>query len=125
MASIAKRPNGMWRARYRDEGGKEHSRHFDRKADASRWLSEVSASVVTGQYVDPKAGQVTFTTYYAQWSQRQVWAPTSVLAMELSARTVTFGDLPLTRLRRSHIEAWVKWMQTNGLAPGTIRTRLN
>jgi hypothetical protein len=28
MANIAKRPDGKWRARYRDEAGKEHTRHF-------------------------------------------------------------------------------------------------
>jgi hypothetical protein len=60
MASIAKRSNGQYRARYRDSGGKEHSRHFARKADAQRWLDEVTTSVATGQYVDPKAGRVTF-----------------------------------------------------------------
>ena len=31
MASIQKRENGRWRARYRDAAGKEHARHFDRK----------------------------------------------------------------------------------------------
>lgn len=40
MASIAKRPNGQWRARYRDDSGREHSRHFARKTDAHRWLDE-------------------------------------------------------------------------------------
>lgn len=33
MTSIAKRPNGRWRARYRDDAGHEHARHFDRKVD--------------------------------------------------------------------------------------------
>src|SRR4051812_9879127 len=28
MANIAKRPDGRWRARYRDESGSEHARHF-------------------------------------------------------------------------------------------------
>ena len=60
MANIAKRPDGRWRARYRDDAGREHSRHFSRKVDAQRWLGEVTASVVTGQYVDPKAGRITF-----------------------------------------------------------------
>lgn len=32
--NVAKRPHGKWRARYRDEAGNEHSRHFDRKVDA-------------------------------------------------------------------------------------------
>ena len=52
MASIAKRPDGRWRAQYRDAAGKEHSKHFDRKTDAQRWLDEVTAAIVTGQYVD-------------------------------------------------------------------------
>src|SRR5262245_5077978 len=64
MANIAKRPDGRWRARYRDAAGKEHARHFPRKADAQRWLDEVTASVVTGAYVDPKAGRVTFAAYF-------------------------------------------------------------
>jgi hypothetical protein len=48
MASIAKRPDGRWRARYRDAVGKEHARHFARKIDAQRWVTEVTSSMVTG-----------------------------------------------------------------------------
>ncbi len=48
MASVAKRPDGRWRARYRDEAGKEHSKHFMRRHDAQRWLDEVTAAVVRG-----------------------------------------------------------------------------
>ncbi len=35
MASIAKRPDGQWRARYRDESGREHSKHFRRQRGCS------------------------------------------------------------------------------------------
>ena len=42
MASIARRPDGTYRPRYRDEHGKEHARHFKRKVDAQRWLDEVT-----------------------------------------------------------------------------------
>ena len=125
MSSIARRPDGRWRARYRYPAGKEHARHFGRKADAQRWLDEVTTSVVTGQYVDPNAGRVNFREYYAEWSQRQVWEATTVLAMDLAARGVTFADRPLADVRRSHLEQWVKQMSTVGLAPGTIRTRVN
>jgi integrase len=125
MASIRKRPDGVWRARYRDDAGREHARHFDRKVDAQRWIDEVTTSVVTGVYVDPKAGKVTFDTYFTQWSARQVWAPGTVLAMKLAARSTTFGDVPLKAIRRSHIETWIKKMDAAGLAPGTITTRYN
>ena len=43
--------------------------------------------------------------------------------MDLSAKSVTFGTLPLTDLRKSHVELWVKDMQHNELQPTTIRTR--
>ena len=133
MASIKKRPDGQWRARYRDDAGKEHARHFARKVDAQRWLDEVTASVVTGAYVDPKAGRVTFAGYFAGWAQRQVWESGTDRAVRLAAGSVTFADVPLAALRRSHVERWVKAMQTAprgerrppGLAPGTIRTRVN
>lgn len=72
MASIAKRPNGRWRARYRDHAGREHTRHFRRRVDGQRWLDETTAAVVSGTYVDPRAGRVTFESYYRQWSRRQV-----------------------------------------------------
>ena len=51
VASIAKRPDGRWRARYRDVHGKEHSRHFGRKIDAQNWLDSVTTAVQTGVYV--------------------------------------------------------------------------
>lgn len=133
MASIKKRPDGMYRARYRDAAGKEHARHFARKIDAQHWLDEVTASRVTGTYVDPKAGRVTSAEYFAEWAQRQVWETGTDRAVRLAAGSVTFGDVPLAALRRSHVERWVKAMQTAsrgegrppGLASGTIRTRVN
>lgn len=61
-----------WRARYRDDTGKEHSRHFDRKIDAQQWLDRVTATVVTGTYADPQAGRITFAAFFGEWSARQV-----------------------------------------------------
>ena len=37
----------------------EHAKHFKTKAAGDRWLNEVTASIVTGSYVDPRAGQQT------------------------------------------------------------------
>jgi len=125
LASIAKREDGRWRARYRDENGRDHARHFRRRQDAQRWLDEVTTAVTLGQYVDPKAGRVTFTSFYRDWATRQVWESTTEKAMDLSARTVTFGDVPMNKLRRSHLERWVKIMTDARLKPGTIRTRTN
>jgi hypothetical protein len=48
LANIAKRPEGQWRARYRDHAGKEHSRHSSRKIDAQNRLDSVTRAVQTG-----------------------------------------------------------------------------
>ena len=42
MGNIASRPDGKWRARYRDTSGRERTKQFARKVDAQRWLSETS-----------------------------------------------------------------------------------
>jgi integrase len=126
MASVKQRPNGMWRARYRDpETGKEHAAHRPTKREAQQWLDEQTAAIVTGTYVDPRNSRATLAEYFAEWSTRQVWATGTATAMSLAIRSCSFADVPLGKIRRSHIETWIKSMSTAGLAPGTIRTRLN
>lgn len=124
MASIAKRPNGTWRARYRAPDGREHARHFPRKVDAQRWLDEATTALVTGQYVDPRAGRMTFGTFYRGWSDRQVWETGTRTAMDLAVRSSELDSFPLAVIRRSHVETWIKAMSTRGLAPGTVATRV-
>ncbi|MGE5698047.1 MAG: tyrosine-type recombinase/integrase [Candidatus Sericytochromatia bacterium] len=123
MASIKKRGDRTWRARYRDEAGREHSRHFQRRVDAQRWVDEVTTSIVSGNYVDPKAGKMTFRAYFDQWSARQVWVTGTVQSMNLAVDSTTFTDKPVRTIRRSHLEAWVKQMIADGLSPGTVGTR--
>lgn len=134
MASVRKLPDGRWQAQYRPvPGGKQFTRTTHRKVDAQRWLDEQTTALVSGNYVDPNAGRVTFGTYFERWAARQVWAPGTARAMNLAARSVTFWDVPMRMLVRSHVEAWVKHMQavnqgkgrSGGLAPSTIRTRFN
>ncbi len=58
MASIQKRPDGAWRARYRDASRKEHTRHFRRKVDAQAWLDGETTKLTTGTWTDPKTQRV-------------------------------------------------------------------
>ena len=123
MANIEKRPGGVWRARYYDEAGKQHAKHFPRKVDAKAWIDEVTASVVRGDYVGPSAGKITFASFYEDWRERQVWVAGTRRAMDLAACSVPFGKVPLGKVRKSHVETWVKGMVVDELAVGTIHTR--
>ncbi|WP_017793462.1 tyrosine-type recombinase/integrase [Leucobacter salsicius] len=122
MASIQKRPSGVYRARYRDPDGKEHSRHFKRKIDAQKWLKEVSASIVTGQYVDPKAGEISFEDYFKKWETRQIWAPATRRNARNAVARCTFKDAKLKSIRKADVEEFVKHLHDEGLAASSIKT---
>jgi hypothetical protein len=120
-----------YRARYRDEAGKEHARHFVKRAQAQRWLDEVTASVVRGDYVDPAAGKITFRQWFRRWSEVQVWTEGTAETAALTLASVTFADVPMSRITELHVETWMKAMtkpgpkRKAGLAASTRRTRYN
>ncbi len=121
-ASVKKRPDGRWRARYRDPDGREHARHFDRKVAAQRWLDEVTTAVVTGQYVTPGAGKMTFREYAETWRAAQVHRPTSAEKVESVLRLHAYpalGAMELRSILPSHVQAWVKGLSLK-LAPSTV-----
>lgn len=125
MASVKQRADGVWRARYRDESGREHARHFGLKRDAQRWLDEVTASVVTGQYVDPRAGRVLWALWAREWMERQSWMPGTLEAAQTAVQSVPWADAPIGGVKPSEVLSWVTAERKRGLAPSTIRTRLN
>ncbi|UQX09551.1 N-terminal phage integrase SAM-like domain-containing protein [Candidatus Mycobacterium methanotrophicum] len=109
-----------WLARYVDQDGRENTKAFARKTDAQRWLDEVTAAVVTGQYVDPKAGQITFRDYAERWRKKQVQRPSSRVHVETMLRRhayPTFGGRHLTAILPSDIQTWIKGLE---LAPATV-----
>ncbi|MBM0125613.1 tyrosine-type recombinase/integrase [Pimelobacter simplex] len=132
MASINRRPNGKWRARYRDDAGKEHAKHFAKKFDAQKWIDEETAGLVRGDWIDPRHGKITFAQWFADWSGRQVWADGTLEAAQQAAGSVTFGAVPMRKILRSHVEAWVKEMSSGSadstrkpLAASTTKMRYN
>ena len=109
-------------ARYRDSAGKEHARHFGRKIDAQRWIDETTAAVVTGQYVDPKAGKTTVRQYATTWQAAQVTRENTTRNTDVALRLhvlPTIGDRPLASVRPSDMQALVKTLSAT-LAPGTV-----
>lgn len=80
--------------------------------------------MVTGQFVDPRSGRVTFRDYAERWRAGQVHRLTTVAYVEGKLRQHAYpvlGDRPLSSVRPSDIQAWVKGM-TDRLAPSTVGT---
>jgi integrase len=128
--SIAKRPSGHWRARYRDEAGKEHARHFVRKVDAQSWLDTVTASLVRGDYVAPSAGDESVQVFAERWLAMQpLRASSSYNYRSHLTRHVypAFGSRKLSGVQPSDVQSWVKRLELGDpsrkvrpLAPSTI-----
>src|SRR5207249_11259679 len=57
--NIQRRPDGKWRARYRDANHREHARHFSRKRDAEQWLASQAVAILCGQWVAPALAKIT------------------------------------------------------------------
>jgi integrase len=123
MASIKKRPDGKWRARWREyPGGPEKSQHFGRKADAEAFLVGIQHKLLSGTYTPPAAGKITVQEYAEEWTQRRTWAPSTEERIERELRLhilPTFGPYQLAGIRREHIE---KWANALTLAPSSVRT---
>jgi integrase len=123
MASIAKRLDGRWRARYRDDLNHEHARHFGRKVDAQRWLDQVTTSVLTGHYVDPKMARTTVGEWCDTWlAGYRTRRPSTVRQAEVHLAKIRagFGSMPLSAVRPSHVRSWTAQLAADGLAESYV-----
>jgi integrase len=123
MASVKRRPDGKWRARYRDVDGRERAKHTATKREAEAWLHERMAAQQRGEHIDHDAARQTVRGYFDAWSVRQVWIPSTLASYQTMMKGCTFADVALARVQRSHVETWVRHLQVQGLAPRTIRQR--
>lgn len=122
MAHVTRR-NGRWQAAWRDLDNREKTKTFDRRADAERFLHAIEADKLRGTYVGPDAGKVTLGTFARGWAERQPWKPQAALSRKANIENHILpylGDIPLGRLRPSHIQAWRKGRQA-ALSNGTVR----
>lgn len=124
MASIGpKRTDGTYRTRYRDPAGKEHAKHFHRKAEAQRWLDTETAKLVTGTWVNPKAAKTTVgewcDTWLAGYGTRK---PRTVRQAEVHLAKIKdeFGTRRLDSIRPSEVKSWTVKLRDAGLADSYV-----
>lgn len=129
MASVNKRPNGRWRARYRDQSGRQHARHFTTKRDAENWLDSVRVDLATGVHVDPKRGKLTFAAWSEQWKAEAVHLKPktragyeSILNKHLLPH---WQHARLADIDRAAVKAWVAGMVASGMGAGTVKNVTN
>ncbi|MFW3171167.1 tyrosine-type recombinase/integrase [Geodermatophilus sp. CPCC 206100] len=130
MASVYKRVRPRpgkpdlvtWETRWRDLTGAQRKKSFGKKVDADRYATSIEHSMLTGAYVDPKAGKVTLEQYAEEWRAAQVHRPTTEAHHETMLRRHVYphlGHRLLADIRPSEVQAWIKRL-SGSLAPSTV-----
>jgi integrase len=124
---VKQRPDGRWRARYRDPHGLERARHFDTKREALRWATEQDRLVRRGDWIDPRSAKITLGEYAASWIGLQRWRPATIeqrRSMLDHHVLPAFGARPLGSVRTSDVQAFAVRLGER-LSPGTTANVLS
>ncbi len=120
---VRKLPSGRWQARYPVGDGQLRTapQTFPTKTDASTYLSAIETDLARGQYIDPRAGKISFTDWAEQWLQRTGKRRNSV-ARDRQALNVFMeglGPRPLATITPMHIQGAVD-VRARLVAPSTV-----
>ena len=130
MATITKRtgPHGrsVWQARVRVKSFPDQCCTFDRKAEAEHWVSEVTAAMRSGRWVDRTEAERTTLAEALERYEREVTSSKKSYVQERSViatwRNNRLSRLPLAAVRSQDLASVRdEWMTT--LEPATIRRR--
>lgn len=125
MASITRRPDGSYRARYRGPDRREKAKHFAKKSDAERWLATQMADIARGDWVDPALGRITLGEWISQW-QKTLYhlRPTTVALNDGVIRNYLlprFGSYALGQITPAAINAMIADDIKSGLSISAVR----
>ena len=116
-----------WQVRYDDPDGRERTRTFRRKPDAQRFLDETTTDLVTGRYIDPRAGRVRLQDFAERWLAAQVFDVTTRanVASRLSVHVYPhLGDIEVRAIKPSTVQGWLRGRVQAGCAPSHVRVVL-
>jgi len=123
---VEKRDRGgkvTWLARWRDEVGRQRKRSFNRRIDAQRFLSQIEADLLRGQYVDP-SDRTTVVEYARKWAGGRIHRPTTARRVSSMIEThiagTSLGSRRLAAVTPSEVQAWAS-ERAQHLAPTTLR----
>ncbi len=125
MASIQRRPDGSWRARYRDRASKEHAKHFQTKRAAQEWLDGVAASVRIGTYADPGRSRRLVSHVAESWLASKLDSKASTAARNRGVLDVhilpRWGARKVGEIEQGDVQEWVSELARTHLSARTIR----
>ena len=126
MASVEKRERDgsvTWLARWRDDTGRQRKRSFSRRIDAQRFVSQIEADLLRGQYIDP-SDRTTVLDYAERWASGRIHRPSTARRVQSMIDThiagTALGSRRLAAVTPSEVQAWAS-ERAQVLAPTTLR----
>lgn len=115
------RKEGRYRARYRDDGGKEYARHFNRMTDAQAWLNSQTAALENGTHVSPRHDKLTVAGWCDVWFAHYnppADATKVQAAVDIRRIKAGLGEKQLRHLKAMHVEKWLGDLRRTGSSTG-------
>jgi len=123
VGSVAKRPDGKYRARWRDLDGKEHSKHFTLKRDADKHVAKMEGDKLRGVYVDP-TDRTTVAEYTRRWAAARPHKPRTACRIDSMIKVhvegTSLGGRRLGAVLPSDAQAWVSG-RAKVMSPSTLK----
>lgn len=122
---VRERDNGTWQARYQTPDGRQHAKgSFETKDDASKWLRDEWGRIDRGEWVDKRAGDLTFEPWAEHWKATGLVGlrrTTAKRNVEIVDRYLVpaFGRMRLRTIERATVARWVNGPMSR-LAPSTV-----
>ncbi len=112
-----------WRARYVDERSTEHTKRFDRKIDAQKWLDSATTTLTQGTHVAPRDARITLQEWCDRWIEGYSVHRESTVRQartHIGQITAEFGSMQLAEIRPSAVKAWTSKLKAQGFADSYV-----
>jgi integrase len=126
FGTIRQLRSGRWQVRYHGPDGLRRTapHTFDRKQDATAWLTQLEAQMLRGDWIDPNAGRVSLRDYALAWlrerpglSDRTREGYDDLLRLHILP---SLGGLPINAVRESTVRRWRSELLDSGVGGPTV-----
>ncbi|HEX9530377.1 MAG TPA: tyrosine-type recombinase/integrase, partial [Acidimicrobiales bacterium] len=117
MASIRTTPERTFEVLYRDPAGRQRSKTFKRKTDATQFSRTVEADKFRGEWMDPRLAKAPFADYAAVWWESVQLAPKTRQLYKSQLRNWVlprFGTVPVAAIDAPILRGWAKQITDAG-----------
>ncbi|WP_327633678.1 site-specific integrase [Kribbella sp. NBC_00482] len=112
-----------WLAVWHEDGGRERTKAFAKKADADRYWPTQETDVSRGTYITPAAAKTTVDQWCDLWLRGYATRRDSTVRQAKTHAVLirkAFGDLPLSGVRPSAVRSWCAQLKSDGYEPSYV-----